>query len=63
MKKKGILSFAVVFLFCMICSVSVYAAGVYEEPGSTMASHNWANPVKCHTISNEDSSITIIYSI
>ena len=63
MKKKGILSFAVVFLFCMICSVSVYAAGVYEEPGSTMASHNWANPVKCHTISNEDGSITIIYSI
>ena len=36
---------------------------MYEEPGSTMASHNWANPVKCHTISNEDGSITIIYSI
>lgn len=51
-------------LVCYIClSIPADAAGTYTEPGSNISSQYWSNPVKCHTISNADGSVTIMYSV
>ena len=58
----------------VLCSIAVFvcglylsfpaeAAGTYTEPGSTSLTQYWSNPVKCHTISNADGSVTIMYSV
>lgn len=41
----------------------VEAAGIYTEPGTTTATHNWAYPVKCHTIAKENGDTMIVYSV
>lgn len=52
MKKR--IAWSIYVFVCMILllcgSITVHAKGVYEEPGSISSSHNWANPVKCHTV-------------
>ena len=55
MKKKTAWSIYVfVCMILLLCgSITVHAKGVYEEPGSISSSHNWANPVKCHTFTDE----------
>lgn len=54
-------------LIGMLCSSmkpqSVKAAGMYSEPGSTTTNHNWAYPVKCHTIAEKNGDTLIVYSI
>lgn len=41
----------------------IKAAGIYTEPGTTIATHNWAYPVKCHAIAKENGNTMIIYSV
>ena len=58
----------------VLCSIAVFvcglylsfpaeAAGTYTEPGSYNSTQYCSNPVKCHTISNADGSVTIMYSV
>ena len=56
---------SVLLLFvCGICfPMPADAAGIYTEPGSYSATQYWSEPVKCHTISNADGSVTIMYSV
>lgn len=65
MKKRTAWSIYVfVCMILLLCgSITVHAKGVYEEPGSISSSHNWANPVKCHTFTDENGNITIMYSV
>lgn len=52
-----------VFVCGLYLSVPAEAAGTYTEPGSNSSMQYWSNPVKCHTISNADGSVTIMYSV
>lgn len=64
MKPKKILCAAVICALCLGMPVpAVHAAGTYTEPGSNSCTQDWANPVKCHTISNADGNVDILYSV
>lgn len=63
MKIKKILCAVLICALCLGMHIPVYAAGTYTEPGSNLRSHNWANPVKCHTISKANGNVDIIYSV
>ena len=41
---------------------SVEAAGIYTEPGIYQMSANWAYPVKCHTMAEENGDTLLLYS-
>lgn len=70
MKKKQSKAF-VSLTICYVLSLliicidarDVKAAGIYTEPGTMIATHNWAYPVKCHTIAKENGNTMIIYSV
>lgn len=64
MKPKKILCAAVICALCLGLPVPMaHAAGTYTEPGSNSYTQNWANPVKCHTISDAKGNMTAMYSI
>lgn len=60
--KKALLYIMTVYVFCMISSVTIHAAGTYTTSGGTETA-NWAEPVKCHTLSNGDGTTTVLYSV
>ncbi len=68
MKKKQLKAFALLMLCYLllagcIATQEVKATGIYSEPGTTMALHNWAYSVKCHTIAKANGNTMIIYSV
>ena len=44
-------------------AASVFAAGTYSEPGSYLTDEDYAMPVKCHVISHDDGTVTLIYPV
>lgn len=60
--RKVLLYIMIVCVLCTISSVSIHAAGTYTSSGGTETA-NWAEPVKCHTVSNGDGTVTVLYSV
>lgn len=60
--KKTLLYATTICVFCILCSVTIHAAGTYTSSGGTETA-NWAEPVKCHTLSNGDGTTTVLYSV
>ncbi|MCI9597709.1 MAG: hypothetical protein HFE75_10520 [Firmicutes bacterium] len=64
MKQKKTLCVALICALCLGLPVpAVHAAGTYTKPGSSMLTQNWANPVKCHTVSDAKGNVTVMYSV
>lgn len=64
MKPKKTLCAVLICALCLGLPVpAVHAAGTYTKPGSTMLTQNWANPVRCHTVSDAKGNVTAMYSI
>lgn len=64
MKPKKILCAVLICALCLsLPAPVVHAAGTYTEPGSNSCTQNWANPVKCHTVSDAKGNVTVMCSV
>ena len=62
MRKKGLFCLLSFLLLFAAGTFSVRAAGTYTESGGVDVS-DYSNAVKCHTMSNGDGTVTVLYSV
>lgn len=62
MRKKGLFCLLAFLLLFAAGTFSVRAAGTYTESGGVDVS-DYSNAVKCHTMSNGDGTVTVLYSV